>query len=229
MSRLADAAVAIFFLSGVSAGPSAPAADGQAVPAVGGAPTGPALQAELLKPIDASQAKAGDEIAARTVVPLEFNGAKYPAGATVIGHVMQAEPSRLVLIFDHIGVRKNAPVAVGLSLRAVMMPQPAKPTGEQISPRAAGGGGGSAVNPAIQDPRGRGYLLRSPEAAAQDAAVTVFESPAPVATNNGGVIGLPGVQLGVSNDPRVGSIFQVAKDHTLRLEKGLQVMFVVSK
>jgi hypothetical protein len=230
MNRLISAVLAVFLVVGVSMGLSGTAADGQTAPATGATPTGPKLQAEILKTIDASQANVGDEVTAKTVTPLEFGGAKFPSGATVIGHVTRAEPSRLVLVFDHIVVKKNAPVPVGLSLRAIMMPQPPpQSNGEQISPRESAGGGGSAANPGIQDPRGRGDLLRSPEAAAQDSAVTVFPNSGPVETGNGGVVGLPGVQLGVSSDPHAGASFQVAKDHKLRLEKGLQMMFVVSK
>jgi hypothetical protein len=130
VNRLADAALAVFLLAGVTIGLSAPAADAQTVPATGGTtPTGLTLQAELLQAIDASQAKVGDEVAARTITPLEFGGTKFPPGATVIGHIKQAEPSRLVLVFDHIVIKKKAPVPVGLSLRAVMLPQSLQSTG----------------------------------------------------------------------------------------------------
>jgi hypothetical protein len=76
------------FVAGVSAQtpatPASPAAS---------APTGPTLQAELLKTIDASHAKAGDEVTARIVAPVEFDGAKYPAGAVVLGHVTEVDPT----------------------------------------------------------------------------------------------------------------------------------------
>jgi hypothetical protein len=45
---------------------------------------------------------------------------------------------------------------------------------------------------------------------------------------NGGVMGLPGVDLKVSADPKAGAAFEVAKNKKLQLEKGLQLMFVVS-
>ena len=225
----ADTCFAVFILAIVALSLPAPCARGQAVPAGGGAPAAPRLQAELLKTIDASHAKAGDEVTARTVTPLEFDGAKFPAGSTVIGHVKEADPGRLLLVFDHLAVKKNASAAVGLSLRAVVMPQAQPSIGQQMSPRAEAGGPGSAENPAVQTGQGRGDLLRSPEAAAQDSAVTVFHGPSSVETGNGGVVGLPGVQLGVNDDPKVGASFQAAKDQKLRLEKGLQIMFVVSK
>jgi len=72
-------------------------------------------------------------------------------------------------------------------------------------------------------------MLRSPQAAVEDSAVTVFKGPSSVETGNGGVVGLPGVKLTVSPDPKAGATFQADKDHPLKLEKGLQVMFVVSK
>ena len=58
-------------------------------------PSGPRLQAELLKTIDASTAKVGDEVTLKTIQPLEFDGAKYPAGATLSGHVTQVDAGHL--------------------------------------------------------------------------------------------------------------------------------------
>ena len=116
-------------------------------------PSGPRLQAELLKTIDATTAKVGDEVTLKTIQPLEFDGAKYPAGAILAGHVTQVDLSHLSLVFDHIAVKKNPPVPLGLSLRAVLMPQaPPRSTGDLISPTASALGGA---------PSGRGDLLRS--------------------------------------------------------------------
>jgi len=203
------------------------------------ASSGPRLQAELLKTIDASHARVGDAVTARTVTPLEFDEVKFPAGATVKGHIVEAEPMRLLLAFDRIEVHKSTTVSVGLSLRAVMMPHPllapqSQSTDAQISPRAEAGSRGTGVGRGTQTRRGD--MLRSPEAVAQDSADTIFEgsrpvpvSPRTVETRNGGVIGLPGVQLVVSTDPKAGATFQGDENHKLKLEKGLQLMFMVSK
>ena len=150
------------------------------------------LQAELLKTIEASHAKVGDEITARTATPLEIAGLK--VGAIVTGRVTKADQNLLVLAFDQIAVKKDPPVRLGLSLRAVMMPQ--GPThSQQISPSAESANSGG--------------LLRSPTAAAQDSMVSVFDnSKQPIHAENGGVIGLSGVKLMVSSDPKIGSAFQ---------------------
>jgi hypothetical protein len=175
------------------------------------------LQAELLKPIDASHAKAGDEIFARTVTLLEFDGIKFPVGAIVSGHITKAEPNLLVVVFDQLLVKKNSPVPSSLSLRAVMLPQETSTSmGKQISPTAEAGRGGA--------------LLRSPQTAAQDSTVSIFDgSQHPIMAGNGGVIGLSGVKLMISRDPKIGSALQSDPDKKLKLEKGLQLMFVVSK
>jgi hypothetical protein len=199
---------------------------GQASPAPDTS-TLPRLQAELLKTLDPGHLQAGDELTARTVTPLEVAGSKYAPGAIVKGHVTEVDSSHLVLLFDQIQVKKNPPVPLGLSLRAVMMPHAAEPqpsndmSSEQRSPRAEALGAG-------------GGPMRSPDAAARDS---VYMPPqgrppaaaAPVETRNGGVIGLPGVHLDVNPDPKVGAVFHVEKDQKLRLEKGLQLMFVVSE
>lgn len=214
----------VVLCAGVAFGQAAPTPTPVPTPAPAASanePSGPRLQAELLKTIDVSTAKVGDEVTLKAIQPLEFDGAKYPVGAMVSGHVTQVDGSHLSLVFDHIAVKKNPPVPLGLSLRAVMMPQaPPRSTGDLISPTAAALGGA---------PSGRGDLLRSPQAAVADSAVSVFDGPQRPVTGNGGVIGLPGVQLTVSPDPKAGATFQVDKDHKLKLDKGLQAIFVVSK
>ena len=198
-------------------------------------PTTPKLQAELLKTIDASHAKAGDEVTAKTITPLDFAGTKYAPGAILKGHVTDAAPDHLSLVFDSITVKKNS-TPLGLSLRAVMMPHA---QGTPISPRAEGGGNNTGIDVATQQPRGSGDMLRSPTAAAEDSSNTVFHGPdasaskpapsnAPVAATTGDVIGLDGVQLKVSDDPKTGATFHATKNQKLQLEKGLQMMLAVS-
>lgn len=173
------------------------------------------LQAELLKPVDSAKAKAGDEVTARTVMPLALGDKKFPVGSTVIGHVTEIGPGQLGLTFDQIAVKKNPPVPLALSLRAVMMPHGAPAsTGEEISPSANSGPGGG--------------LLRSPTMAAQDSSVSIFDGNHPVTATNGGVVGMPGVRLLVSADSKMGCVFQSEKGADLKLEKGLQLMFVVT-
>jgi hypothetical protein len=174
------------------------------------------LQAELLKHIDAGHSKPGDEVTARTVSPLEFGGTHFPVGATVVGHITKADPNLLILVFDQITVKKTSS-PLSLSLRAVMMPHTASQAmGDRISPTAGAGAGGG--------------LLRSPQTAAQDSAVSIFDSSQhPVMAGNGGVIGLSGVKLLVSSDPKIGSALQTDPNQKLKLEKGLQFMFVVAK
>ena len=187
----------------------------------------PRLQAELLKTLDPGHLRAEDEVTARTVTPLEVAGNKYAPGAIVKGHVTEVEASRLVLVFDQIIVKKNPPVPFGLSLRAVMMPHPGEPqsssdmSSDPRSPRSEALGNNSSP-------------MRSPDAAARDSVDMPSKNSAPAAaapveTRNGGVIGLPGVHLDVNPDPKVGAVFHVDKDQKLRLEKGLQLMFVVSE
>ena len=105
-------ACAVAFCAVLALGQAAPAPTPapSTTAASANAPSGPRLQAELLKTIDASTAKAGDEVTLKTMQPLEFDGAKYPAGAIVSGHVTQVDASHLAVIFDHITVKKNSAV-----------------------------------------------------------------------------------------------------------------------
>lgn len=213
-------------------------AGGQTVPQASEATSGPHLQAELLKTLDATHVRPGDEITARTATPLEFEGTKFPAGAVLEGHVREAQPNRLLLVFDRIEAKKNTPVTLGLSLRAVMMPHAElatpRDTSSQVSPSADAGGGNRGVDQATQNPNGRGDMLRSPVGAAADSSDTIFKGPGAVhgpdvvETRNGGVIGLPGVHLQVSSEPTAGAVFESDRGQKLRLEKGLQLLFVVT-
>ena len=226
--RVADAVGAVFVVTVVL---FAFRASGQTLPTGGGVSTALTVQADLLKAIDASHARVADEVTARTGAPLDLGGAKFPVGSTVFGHVTEAEPSRLVLVLDHIAVKKNAPVPATFSLRAVMMPHsPPQSTGDQISPRAEGGDRVAGLDPATVRSPTSSDMLRSPEAAVQDSAVTVFQGPRSVETGNGGVIGLPGVHLGGERRSQSRrATFQADKNQQLRLEKGLLVIFVVSQ
>jgi len=198
------------------------------------------LQAELLKTLDAAHVRPGDEITARTVMPLEFEAAKFPAGAVLKGHVQEAQPNRLLLVFDRVEVKKNNAVPLGLSLRAVMMPHAGSASGSNpssgVSPSADAGGGNRGVDQAAQNPNGRGDMLRSPVAAAADSSDTVYKGPGTrnpgsgaVQTTTGEVIGLEGVHLKASSDPKAGAVFESDPGHKLRLEKGLQLLFVVTR
>jgi len=76
--------------------------------------------------------------------------------------------------------------------------------------------------------------MRSADTAARDSVDMPSKNSgpaaaAPVETRNGRVIKLPGVHLDVSPDPKVGAVFHADKDQKLRLEKGLQLMFVMSE
>lgn len=77
---IAMVAPSSFVLCGALWGQSAPAPQATTAPSPARAPaataTGPRLQAELLKPIDANQAKVGDEVMLKTVQPLESSTAR---------------------------------------------------------------------------------------------------------------------------------------------------------
>jgi len=215
-------------------------ARGQALPQPGETSSGLHLQAELVKTVDAAHVRPGDEITLRTVMPLEFEGTKFPAGIAVKGHIAKAEPNRLLLVFDRVEAKQNTPVPLGLCLRAVMMPHAGSATppdtSSEVSPSAQAGGGNRGVDQGAQNQNGRGDMLHSPSAAAQDSSDTVYKGPGapkhgpgPVETRNGGVIGLEGVHLQVSDDPKAGAVFESDRGNKLRLEKGLQLLFVVTR
>jgi len=179
------------------------------------------LQAELTRSLEASKAKVGDVVTAETVTPLELDSMKVPLRTKVIGHVLTAEPNRLVLVFDQIVIKKDQSIPLKFSLRAVMMPQPAASLGDQMSPSALGGGGrypGSAATNA-------GNRERSPTDMTADS---VYMPQAGAETRSGSVVGLPGVELIVSDDPKTGTTLQTT-GRKLSLEKGLQMMFLVSR
>jgi hypothetical protein len=196
------------------------------------------VQAGLLTTVKVTKAKTNDPITAQTVTPLTLkDGTVIPAGSTLLGHVVKAEPdsmdqhvSSIAVTFDAVELKKKARLPLNLSVVSAMASTPAGAAGnnKMVSPSAGPLPydhplNGQAYN-VVQDSQ---KLVNNPvgtqSALAGDAASAQGK---PTAAHAGSVIGLPGVTLQIEDGPVAVSTFVSAKKN-LQLDSGLQLMLVV--
>jgi hypothetical protein len=112
------------------------------------------VSAELSKKIDSRNAKAGDEVVAKTTADARLaDGTKLPRGSRLVGHVTDAEAkshdnrdSRLAFDFDHAVLKDGRDVPIHATMRSISAPAPVASAGGSDDLFAGGGmqGGGMA-------------------------------------------------------------------------------------
>jgi hypothetical protein len=182
------------------------------------------IQAELLKTIKASKARAGDPVKARVA-----NSAILPGritiseGTMLLGEVRAAEANSVAISFDEAEIEgKKTPVK--LSIRAAMMP------GGQAMHTSDGG----SAPPEVTTRRGRdlpsGDFDRVHRGASNPkespVATKDTQTGRNVAAQTGSVIGMPSVTLEIDESPQHASKF-VSSGNDLQLKGGLQLMLGV--
>lgn len=197
------------------------------------------LQVQLTATIKAKKAKVGDAVSAVTVAPITLpQGLVIPAESKVTGHVRQVEPdsgdahtSFIALSFDEIALKNGQKVPLNCFVRAALLPggkgttAPEGQTNPMLSPNrgAINGGMGGAISAGTAG----GMIAGTPVANGVPSPTPAAEAkPAePVAAHTGQVIGMPGVELKVTNPDHL-SVFKSAHKN-LELEEGMQLMLDV--
>ncbi len=120
------------------------------------------VSAQLSKKIDSKDAKAGDEVVAKTTSEARLaDGTKLPKGSRLVGHVTEAEArshdnhdSHLAFAFDHAVLKDGREVPIHAMMRSLSAPAPVASAGGADDLFAGGGmqGGGGG------GPRGGGSL-----------------------------------------------------------------------
>lgn len=90
-------------------------------------PAGTMIYAELSKAVDVKKAKAGDEILARSTLPVLSQGKiVIPNDAKIVGHITEAVPrssadglSKLGIRFDQIMMRDGTKASIALTVQAI--------------------------------------------------------------------------------------------------------------
>ena len=110
------------------------------------------IPVQLTKSLDSKKLKAGDEVVAKTSIPLQGNGVTVPSGSRVIGHVTQAQArskgdaqSSLGIVFDKIELTNDKQVPMQGYIQAVA-PNPAP------APTVGPVGGGTIARQGPGDP-----------------------------------------------------------------------------
>jgi hypothetical protein len=196
------------------------------------------VQAALVSTVKASKAKLNDAIAAQTVTPLTLkDGTVIPAGSTLLGHVVKAEPdstdqhvSSIAVTFDAVELKKKAKLPLNLSVVSAMASTAAGAAGnnKMVSPSAGPLPydhplNGQAYNVVQDSPKLVNNPVGTQSALSGDASSGQGK---PTAAHTGAVIGLPGVTLQIEDGPAAVSTFVSAKKN-LQLDSGLQLMLVV--
>jgi hypothetical protein len=197
---------------------AAPATSGKASPlvqAVSGLPVGTTICAMLDKAVDAKRAKVGDEIIARSTLPVLWQGKiAIPNNTKIIGHITEAGPrssqsehSRLGILFDNVLMKDGTKVPLSLTVQAIgvrpLRAQPDDP-GQPRSyaqPHEVGNNQGKLANsttPNAQMPQ----MPQTPD--------TPLANPT-LDAGSYGTIGMPDVNLSESKDAGQGSIVTSAK------------------
>jgi hypothetical protein len=133
---------------------------------VGKAPD--AVSATLLKAIDATRSKVGDQVVAKTTEPLKKDGKTVvPKGAKLVGHVVQLKArsndehaSQVVISFDEITDAGGKTLPFSASISSISRPQSTAPPSDAAGgdlgiPSASGG----SPSPAPREGRSGGGLV----------------------------------------------------------------------
>lgn len=177
--------------------------------------------ARLDKKVDAKNAKVGDPVTAKLMdaIPCE-DGTTLPKDATLIGHVVEVEPSqnkgdsKLVLLFDQLLVKGKSPILVKVTLLGLIPPPvlgPDTTTGNRATDQegvpAAQGGARNGPTGSLPPSRSVQTL---PNGSQQ-------EQPSIV----------PGVTLtGAIKDPNSGTLTSTGKNAKLEMWTKLQIAII---
>jgi hypothetical protein len=196
------------------------------------------IPVQLTKSLDAKKLKAGDEVIAKTSVPLQGNGVTIPSGSKVIGHVTQAQArskgdpqSSLGIVFDKIELPGGKELPMQGYIQAIA-PSPAPvpsagPAGGDTIARQGPGDQGSTLpgpNSTLGGVRpnnpGSAPNQGAPNQGAPDQAST--NQPPPyqpplLNPNSQGVVGIKHLALGKDS-------VLTTNDKDLKLESGTQIL-----
>ena len=185
---------------------------------------GTALQAELIRGLDARKAKPGDAVVARSQQDLKLRGEiLIPKSARLIGHVVEAQKkergkpeSTLGIAFDKAILRDGREVTITASIQALAPPS--------ILAEETGDTDLQIRNAPAAKPRTSGLL---PGAIRTILPETPASTDSSLTTSTTGVVGLQGLQLESATSMVGGSVIH-SSSRDVRLESGTRLILRVS-
>lgn len=198
---------------------------------VGGSPTSDrtAVQAELVKAIEAGRVQVGDPIYAKVQLAWNDAACKLREGAILKGRVVAqtarsktAKTSEIALLFEkgQCGGREMKPLP--LTLTAVLAPDPTQSLFEDQESKPLSDATGLALGQ-----QGSGSPMRSVLAAAATVMVEPPHPKPPQIVMPGQVVGIRNVTLAVGRGPEGSSILS-SPNHNMRLDSGSRLVLVPS-
>lgn len=178
---------------------------------------GAIIRVELVKSIDAKKAKAGDEVAAKTIDDFLGDNKEMvaPRGLKVVGHVAEVSPregdsvSKLGLAFDKIVMKDGTDVPIKVAVQAIGVPQ--------------SGAGLDGVDTSAPD-MVRGAAKPSmgiPGREGPDYGSSTAGGSSPLSPNAQGVVGIAGVSLSAGS---MGDSVVSSQKKNVKLDSGTQVI-----
>lgn len=213
--------------------------------------SGTAINAALVKPVDAGKNKPGDTVVAKTTRDVKSDGrVVIPKGSRIFGHVTQASArsegaseSSLGIVFDHAILKNGQEVPLNTSIQAIAAAQTAASasgmddTGSMSADgmgavssgaRAGGGllGGVGAAGGAVTNTTAN---LGSTVGGTANSATSVGGSLAgSLNSTSSGVVGLPGMALNSATSAAVQESVITSAGKNLRLDSGTQMLLKVT-
>jgi hypothetical protein len=181
------------------------------------------IAARLSKPIDSSEAKAGDKIVARTAIPVRLsNGTLIPSGTNILGHLTEATAlskgnvqSSLGMIFDKIQITRKEELKIAGTLQAIAPPLDAGTDSGTFGPGRIPVFGGNL-------PASDAGTVPAPQAGTYNGTVPSAKGATPVlSSKSSGVAGFRNLQMGADS-------LLTSTEKEIRLETGTQMVLKVA-
>src|SRR5712692_3937186 len=210
---------------------------------------GSAVQAELVKPVDAKKNKVGDEVVAKTTHDVKSEGhVVIPKGSKLIGHVTEVKAhskeqaaSELGIAFDHAILKNGTEMPLALGIQAIGRSQTsaAAMTDDSMTTggagamgssgaRASGGGGmlGGARSTA-------GTVVNTAGSTAGGVANTAGSAggavSGPLSASSQGVVGLPGLSLATQTSTSTNASVISSQGSNVHLDSGTEMILRVNQ
>jgi hypothetical protein len=201
--------------------------------AVSGLPVGTTICAVLDKAVDAKRAKPGDEIAARTTLPVLWRGKiAIPNDAKIIGHITEAVPrsggdgkSQLGILFDKVVMKDGKKAPLALTVQAIGMrplraesDDPSQPR-SYAQPHEVGNNQGQLANSTAPNTRAPQSppMPQTPDSPLMNPTLDA---------GSYGTVGMPDVNLIESKNAAQGSIVVSAK-RNVKLDSATELVLRV--
>ena len=216
---------------------------------------GSAVQAELVKPIDAKKNKVGDEVIAKTTHDVKSGGrVVIPKGSKLVGHVTEAKvrsqgqaTSELGVAFDRAILKNGEELPLALGIQAIGRSQASTDLTMEMEEdtMAPGTSGSGTTRSSGARPSGSGGVLGGVQSATGAAVDTAGRTgggvvnsttsaasggvPGSLSATSHGVVGMPGLSLSGQNSTSASGSVISSQGSNVHLDSGTEMILRVNQ